>query len=895
MTHPKSGPPRVAEWLLRRRLPRDLSEPILGDLAERFGALSETDPVEARRFYWRQTVSAWSSRIPAARSPIERAGRFGHRRTASGLDSWGQDLRYGARRLMRSPGFSLVALFTLALGIGATTTIFSVVQETLLRSLPFADPERLVMVWNHTREEPTDRWLLTAKDFADMQEQSRSLEAAAVTETVVGPMVGAGEAIHVRISRTTTNFFSLLGVEPILGRGFVPEDGTPVPTGAQGPPLPVLLSHGTWQAHFGGDPGVLGRTMTIFGQPAEVIGVMPVDFDMHLPDAADVGRDMDLWWPIRYDHSQGSRDSHYLTVIARLRDGTSLSEARAETISFSEGIRQASVRHRELGLEFELTPLAADVVAHVRPTLVLLSGAVGFVLLIACANVASLFLVRVARRRSELAVMSALGAGRWRLIRQLLTESLLLGVAGGTGGLLLSVAGLSVLKRVRPDELPWVDAVQLDLRIVAFALGTSLLAALVYGIAPAIRSTVAAGRLQQRAGSSSAGESRLRSSMVVVEVALSLVLLVGAGLMVRTIGELNRVELGFDPENLLVVDVSMPGQLDREQRLQVVHEVERTLREVPGVEQAGGIFPVPLNGVYVRTCAYAADAPPLESEDPREAYFRIVTPGYFDAARVSLRAGRQLEASDEDGEPAVVVVEQRLADRLWPGHDPIGQRLFFQIFSRQPVEVRVAGVVDNVRQGGLIDERPTIYMPRHFYAAMEMSFVVRAQGDPERLYAPIRSAIGALPTEMPVDVRAMSDNVVRELRPAQFVLALMAVFSALALVLAAVGLYGVLAYSVSQRRREIGIRLAMGATRHDVLRLVLGEGMVLAALGTLFGLGAAAALTRFMSHHLYGVSATDPVAFGATAAFLLMVSGLATWLPARRASGVAPSSALRYE
>ena len=575
-------PPRLAEWLLRRRLPGELAEPVLGDLAERFHALSQDDPAGARRFYWRQTRSAFARRLRPTPSATERATAQSPA-TASGLDSWAQDLRYGVRRLARSPGFTLVALLTLALGISATTTIFSVVQETLLRSLPFSDPDRLVMVWNHTRDEPTDRWLLTAKDFADLDEQGRSLDVAAVTETVVGPMLGAGKPVHVKISRTTANFFSLLGVEPVLGRGFRPQDGTPVAAGDEEPPLPILLSYGTWQTHFGAERDVLGRTMTIFGRPAEVIGVMPADFKMHLPDAAGVGREMDLWWPIRTDHSQGARDSHYLTVVARIDDGASLGEARAEIASFAQGVRQVSARHEELGLDFELAPLAADVVAHVRPTLVFLSGAVGFVLLIACANVASLFLVRGARRRSELTVMSALGASRWRLVRQLLTESLLLGVAGGVGGLLLASVGLEMLKRLRPTDLPWVDAVQLDPGIVAFALGTSLLAALVYGVAPALRSTMAAGRLGQRGSGGSAGESRLRSSLVVLEVALSLVLLVGAGLMMRTFGELNRVQLGFDPENLLVVDVSMPGQLDREQRLQVVHDVERALQSLPGV------------------------------------------------------------------------------------------------------------------------------------------------------------------------------------------------------------------------------------------------------------------------------------------------------------------------
>ncbi len=819
-----------------------------------------------------------------------------------------QDLRYGARRLARSPGFTAVAALTLALGIGANTAIFSVVDAVLLRPMPYGDPERLVLVWDRMERSAIERAPVSAPDLADFRRLAKGFAGFAATNNVSEvALTGDGPPEQIKVANVTGNFFDVLGVAPRLGRGFEPADDAPIPPEAFSglpeafPSTAMLLTDGLWRRRFGGDPAVVGKAVWLNGQPMTVVGVLPPGYELLMPPDAGMPTDVDAYSPLRIDLASGPRDNQWLRVIARLAPGTTLAAAQAEMDSIAARHREEHAFHANMGIDVEVRPMRGDVVHHVRPALVALLGAVGFVLLIACANVANLLLARSAVRRREMAVRAALGAGRGRLFRQVLSEGVLLAVPAALLGLGLAWIGVRLLLALRPPDLPRLDEVGLDPRVLAFTLAAAVAAALLATLAPALSASLErpGSALAERGGDGlgGGGRLRLRGVLVVTEVALSLVLLIGAGLMLRSFLELARVRPGFDPAGALTYKLSLPfpDYPNPEARTRFFQKLEERMAAEPGVEAVGAVFPMPLGGRFW-TGPYGRAADPEERWNEQEADFRVITPGYFDALGIRLLAGRALAAGDLDERRAVAVIDAGLAARLWPDGGAVGERLGIDLFGEK-VLLEVVGMVEPVRHAGITEPpRETIYLPLHFMPWSPMTVAVRTAADPETLAGPVRAGVRALDPGLPVyALRPLSAYVREALAATRFTLVLAAVFAGLALALAAIGLAGVLAYAVRRRRHEIGVRVALGARPGDVVRLVVGRGLLLVALGIVLGLAAALALSRSLAGLLYGVTATDPATYAALAGLLAAVAVAASWVPAQRAARIDPVTALRAE
>lgn len=828
------------------------------------------------------------------------------------------DIRFALRRLLRSPGVALAGVVTLALGIGIAASVFSVVEGTLLRPLPYQDPEQLVMVWNRQKLQADASNLISGGDYFDLSQRLRGVSAMGwMGEVVIAPISGAGEPDYAAQAPTSCTLHKTLGIEPLLGRLLTPEDCLPLPSGSTAPPPPtaVVISHGFWQRAFGGDPGVLGRVIRTFHFSSIVVGVLPPDFRLILPSEASVGDDLgagiDIWRAARWDLSQAGRESRTLRVIARLQEDAGLADLKGELEAQAMQLRREHSHHQLAGLALDAAPLVEEASSHIRPLLMLLSGAVGFVLLIACANVAGLLLTRSSARRREMAVRSALGAGALRIACLSLAESLLLAFFGAGGGVALSLLGMKILQLLRPAGLPQASDLRLNLPVLGFALAACVLSALLAGSAPAFKA-VRQGRgsaLGARSSSASRSQRRTQELLAAAQVGLTLVLLTGAGLMLRSFVELQKVPLGFDPEPILTADISTisrpPAQWDQDgfrqwavDRRGLERQLADKLSALPGVRAAAGVFPVPLNGVYARTADYS-----LQAEGRPElsgvAYFRNVWPGYFDSMGIALLAGQDFRWSDdrhlwEENRPTVIV-DRQLAQRLWPDQDPIGRRLTYRIFGAQPTEAEVIGLAPYVPQGGLRDQISTLYIPRGYYRSMEFTVTVRCTGDLAALRPAVKRAIQEVFPLSPVSFKDMSEYVAQAQASTRFVLVLLGVFAGLALVLACVGLYGTLALMVHQRTVEIGVRIAMGARPAGILGMVLSRALALTAGGALAGLAGSLLLTRYLGGHLYGVTATDPLTLAAAALLLLGVGLASCWRPARSASIVDPMSALRTE
>jgi predicted permease len=823
------------------------------------------------------------------------------------MESFRQDVVFAVRQLRRSRGFALTVVMTLALGIGANTAIFSVVNGTMLMPLPYPEADRLVYVTAVVANAGISATHLADADFADLRERGRLAELAALDETVVLPLTDAQGSETVVISRTTANFFDVLGVPPLLGRAFRPEDGVPIPQGATRPPRPVIVSHGLWQRRFGGDPDVIGRVIGVNNFPATIIGVMPAHFEMLLPAVSNIGSDIDLWWPIRWDHAAGSRQTTPglgARVVGRLHDGVTLQQMQEEARVVAGDLRAQFPFHRDMGVDFGVAPLHDGVVGTLRGTMVMFVGAVGFVLLIACANVANLLLARSAGRRTELAVRAALGADRRRIIRQVFTESALLSAMGAVAGVALAAVGINLLKALRPADLPRVDAIGLDPAVLLFSVGLAVLATLIYGIVPALQYSRggAVGALGERAVTAGRGQRRVQSVLAVTEVALSIVLLTGAMLMVRSFRELQQMPLGFDMDRLVTLRTNTITSCrwtdgNRQCDLpQIEEDIERRLAALPGVAAVGSGFPLPMNGVYDRVAQYAPDALRDDEGAKRDAFFRTVSPTYLPAMGIDLLAGRHFTRMDNDTLFPVVIVDEELARRQWPGEDPVGKKLalFGWSFDRRAA-FEVIGVARFVPQWNHRGPRPTVYVPRAFYRSIELSVAVRASGDPAAMVSSVRRELAAVHPDLPLEFVQMPDLISRAMAPTRFVLTLLSIFSVMALVLASIGLYGVLAYTVRQRTREIGIRIAFGAQGSNVVREIIRAGTAMALVGTALGLSGSAMLGGLLERHLFGVTAGDPFSFVATAALVLGVAVLASYVPARRAARVDPMVALRSE
>jgi len=815
------------------------------------------------------------------------------------MESFWQDLRYGMRMLIKSPGFMSVAVVTLALGIGANTTVFSIVNALLLRPLPYRDPNRIVTVWEENLSLARDttekvgwfpyrsgRFHVSGPAFLDWKTQIRAFEQVAAWDSLGRRFVltGSGDPQEIRGVPVSAGLFPLLGVQAAFGRTFTEEEDRP------GAGRVVLLGYSLWQQRYGADEGILGKEIALSGKSFTVVGVMPSGF--RLPEA-------DLWVPLAVGTNSWDleRSSKNYMVIARLAPGASQESALAELRAYAAGIENENPSTNQ-GWSAAVIPLQEHLVGNVRKPVLILLGAVCFVLLIACANVANLMLVRAAGRRKELAIRAALGAGRLRIIRQLLAESVLVWLLGGVLGLLLALWGMDLMAALIPQSILPPGEISLDARILGFTALASLVTAVLFGLIPALPSSKPNLNVSLKEGSGKGGSSsstrKLSSILVVTEVALALLLLIGAGLLTNTFLRLWNVALGFSPEKLLTIRISLPGYKYSESgRAVFFQQLLDGIREMPDVPDAGAAYPLPFSGTQ-QAVGFKIEGSPA---DGLSANYRAVTPGYFRTMGIPLERGRWFSERDIQGAPDVMVINETMARQFWPHEDPIGKRLtILNAMGRPPREV--VGVVGDVRHSGLDREPgPEMYVPYFQSPRFSTMFVVlRTRSDPLSVVAAMRGHVQALDKDQPLeDIRTMQQLLSNSVATHRFYMLLVGSFGILSLVMAAVGVYGVISYSASQRVHEIGIRLALGAQRHDILKLVVGQGMILAVTGVAIGLAAALALTRVISSQLFGVSATDPATFALISLMLLGVALGACFIPARRATKVDPMVALRCE
>ena len=806
-------------------------------------------------------------------------------------DLW-QDLRYGLRMLAKNPGFTIVAVIALALGIGANSAIFSVVNTILLRPLPYKNPERLVMVWEENSKQGFPKDTPAAANYVDWRDQNHVFEAMAAMTEMSFNLTGVGDPERIDGQRVSASLFPLLGVEPQLGRAFRPEEDKP------GANQVVMMSYGLWQRRFGADPGIIGKPINLNGKSFTVVGVMPREFQF--PTRRD-----QLWIPIAFDAREAAnRGNHYLQVIARVKPGTTLEQAQAEMTTIAARLEQ-QYPGTNTSIGAVVTPLHEQVVGKIKPALLVLLGAVAFVLLIACANVANLLLARAAVRQKEIALRLALGASRARLIRQFLTESVLLASLGGIVGLLVSLAGLNLLKGFIPPNISQAQAITVDGKVLIFTVLVSLVTGLIFGIAPALQAAHfnLNDTLKESGRDSAAGSrgNRIRGLLVISEVAVSFILLIGAGLLINSFLHLRNVDPGFRAEKVLTMTLVLPEARypDRKARTPFYDELIRRVEVLPGVTSAAVVTDVPLtssgNSVGV---SIEGRADPASDRVPI-VITRMISSNYFKTMSIPLLKGRELTETDKADSPPVAVISETTARLFWPGEEPLGKRIKVGTPSSNDNQwLTVIGVVKDVRQYELgIEPKPQMYLP---HAQNEFfdprALVVRTNVDPLSLATTVRRTVWEIDKDQPVsDISSMEQVVSESVARQRFSMLLLGVFAGLALVLAAVGIYGVISYSVAQRTHEIGIRMALGAQRRDVLRLTVRQGLKLVIIGVLIGLAAAFLLTRIMSSLLFGVSATDPTTFAAISIMLMSVALLASYIPALRATRVDPMVALHYQ
>jgi putative ABC transport system permease protein len=812
-----------------------------------------------------------------------------------------QDLRYGLRTIWRNPGFAAVAVIVLALGISVNSVIFSVVNGVLLRPLNVRDPEKLIFLFENRKQIKDSSSTVAPANFVAWRERSRSFDGMAAYGGQNYNFTGAGLPEQISGATVSASFFSLLPIKPVLGRDFRADEGQP------GGPLVVILGHNLWQRRFNSDPNVLNQKITLNGNSYEIIGVMPQGFDF--PGSAE------LWTPLVIkEGSVNGMGGRILSVIARVKPEVTVEQAAAEMSGIADSLAAENPGFNA-GWGVSVIPIHKLITRDVRWPLLVLWGAVGFVLLIACANVANLLLTRASVRRREIAIRVGVGASRLRIIRQLLTESVLLALIGGALGLLLAVWGVDALVALGPASLPRLNEIGIDRWVLGYTLALSLLTGILFGLVPALQ--VSKPNLNEllkegvRSSRASFGRDLVRSLLVVAEVALSLVLLICAGLMIRSFVQLQNVSPGFDPRNVVTMQVNLPEAkyADDQQVTGFYRQAFERIRAVPGVTHVGATHALPWSGNSSMRYFYAENQPlpQVGHEDDYNINYRIVTPDYFNAMGIPILKGRDFgEGDTADSEP-VAVVNEMLAARLWPDENPLGKRIKQYRSDREDAWFKVVGVVGNVRHYWLGDiKQPEIYfsytqVPLLKSATIErhrriMQIAIRTTSDPMSVVADVRREVAGIDAELPLyNVKTMEERLGLSLVGPRFNTTLMVIFAIVALVLAVVGLYGVMSYAVVQRTHEIGIRMALGANRRDVLLFILRQGMVLVLIGVAVGLIAAAALTRALSPLLYEVSPTDPAIFIGISLLLAGVALFACYIPARRATNVEPLDALRYE
>jgi putative ABC transport system permease protein len=808
-----------------------------------------------------------------------------------------QDIKYGIRVLWKSPGFTLVAILVTALGIGANTAIFSVVNAVLLRPLPFPQSEQLMTVWETNQARGLMQSAVSYPDFADWRAQNHVFERMASYHTNDFTLTGNAEPQRLQGAVVNADLFPLLGAQAQLGRTFRPEEDQPGDSGSV-----VVLSHRLWQQRFNSDPNVVGRAVTLDGQSYTVIGVMPAGFQFPVQNEP-----VELWTSVSGDASgaepiTSQRGAHYMYVIGRLKPGVTRAQAQAELDTIASRLAQLDPDHNK-NRGVYVQPALEGLVGDIRPALLILLGAVGFVLLIACANVANLLLARATTRHKEIAIRSALGASRWRVVQQLLTESLLLAFVGGALGLLVALWGTDLLVKLNSTDIPRVAQTGLDMRSLGFTLVVSLLTGVLFGLVPALQASKSDLNETLKEGGRSAGtgarRNHVRNTLIVAEVAIAVVLLVGAGLLIQSLRRLQHVNPGFDPANVLTLNVGLPDvKYTSQQQASFYRNLHERIEALPGVVSASAIYPVPLGGDRIGV-SFETEGRPVPKSDEPVLEFRVVNPDYFRTMSIPLVKGRDFTARDDKQATPVIIVNEAFAQKFFPGEDPLGKRIKPGIATDEtkPVMREIIGVVGDVKHKSLsASADPEGYVPEAQIPFDTMTLVVKTSVPAESITSAVRNEVYALDKDLPVyTVKTMDNYLAASVAQPRFNTLLLALFAGLALVLTVVGLYGVMSYAVVQRTHEMGIRLALGAQTRDIFKLVIGQGMLLALVGVGLGLIGAFALTRIMASLLFGVRATDPLTFGTVSVLMIGVALLACYVPARRATRVDPMVALRYE
>jgi len=812
-----------------------------------------------------------------------------------------QDVRYGVRMLAKNPGFTAVAVLTLALGIGANTALFSVFNGVLLNPLPYSQPERLIALYSRTPDEP--RWSISYPNFTDWVKDNHSFEALAAYREDGFSLTGLGRPERVSAEMISASFFPLLGVRTVIGRPFLPEEDQ-----AGAAPV-VLISEGFWKRKFGSAPDAVGKTLTLTGTPYTIVGVIPAGFHF---DCNNFGVSNDVFVPIGQWNDLTFRDRRIgmgMDAVGRLKPGVTYEQAKADMDALAKHLAE-EYPDADKGMGITLVPLKQNMVGHIKPFLVVLLASVGFVLLIACTNVANLMLARASGRAHEFAIRTTLGANRWRVVRQLLTESILLGSAGGGLGLLLASWGMQGILRVLPEELPRVEEIRLDGRVLLFTLASSVLASILFGLAPALSASRGDlhGTLREAGRGLSGVRHRAQGVLVAVEVALALVLLIGAGLTMRSLARLWNVDVGFNPRNVLSFSASLP--LEATSKPDVARSTWRLIRDrlaaVPGIRSASiSVGAMPMAGDSELAFWREGQPRPTSQADMKQAILYIVQPDYLKVMEIPLHRGRFLSSLDNEHSRLVAVIDEQFARLYFAGEDPVGKQIHLDLL-KTPAEI--VGVVGHVKQWGLGTDLTSSLQAQCYMEITQLPdqvvpmlagytiLVVRTEGSPLAQMGSIRRTFEQFDSQQVVyNVRTMDGMISNSLADRRFSLVLLSTFAALALLMSSVGIFGVVSYLAGQRTREIGIRLALGAERGQVLRMVLRDGATMAALGVGIGIVAALGLTRFMASLPFGVSAHDPATYAAVAAFLLLVALGACYVPARKATRVEPLVALRYE
>jgi len=805
-----------------------------------------------------------------------------------------RDLRYALRVLLKNPAFTLVTVATLAIGIGANSAMFSVVNTVLLKPFSFRDPEQLVVLWERSLKEGLPRMVVSPPNFADWRTQNQVFQDVAAYRFQDFNVVTNGDPEQVRGLRVSATMFSLLGVQPVLGRDFQPDEDQP------GKPATVIISHDFWRSRFQGNPAIIGTSIALNAENATIIGVMPADFDFPPPiafrgEARAVK--VHLWTPLRYALEMNQRGAHNLFVVGRLKDGITLAGADANLRTITERLAQQFPETNN-GWDAFLVPIHEQVIGDVRTALWLLPIAVGFVLLIACANVANLLLVRATGRQREMAIRASLGAGRFKLIRQMLAESILLALLGGAVGLILAIWILKLIAALAPQNIYRLNAISIDGSVVVYTLLVSFITSLFFGSIPALQ-VFKINLVTALKGDSTAvtGSRATGSLLVITEVALALVLLTGAGLLVNSFIRLQNVPTGLQPEQLVAMSINLPrtSYRDAAARIAFTDRLMPRLAALPGVKSVGFGSNLPLD-VGLQGTNFKIEGQPIGSEKLPRTHVSIVSPGYFKTLGISILQGRDFSSNDKSDSPGVVIINNDLVRKYFGNQNPIGRRIDMGFREGTPLEV--IGVASDVRQTGLqADPYPGMFLPYSQYqSSVPLVFVLRSANDPSAVTAAVRQELRQVDAQLPVyDVKTMSQVLYTVTARPRFLTFLLVVFAMIALLLAMIGIYGIMSYTVAQGTRELGIRAALGAQRRDLLRMVLGRGLKLTLIGITLGVVGAFGLTRLLSNLLFGVSATDPLTFAAVAALLVIVALLASYLPARRATKIDPLVALRYE